>query len=169
MDWECVCGRGGGGGGVLHIRVSYCCKIIAHPASEEHMNVCKHTSYLISILQVSLFGDAIGIVSAAFYVLYLSIGRTLRTWLPIFAYVFPLFSLATITLALAALITEGAKFDTSTSGLFGQYVSWHYLWRTLYLGAVPGILGHVSFNALLKWLNPLIIALAGIFLFCSVP
>lgn len=114
-----------------------------------------------AVMQVSLFGDGMGVISASLYVSYLSIGRTLRSWLPIFAYVFPLFSLATLTLCLAALIIEGAKFDTSTSGLFGQYVSWHYLWRTLYLGAVPGILGHVSFNALLKWLNPLIIALAG--------
>lgn len=112
-------------------------------------------------LQVTIFGDAMGIVCSIFYVLYLSIGRTLRSWMPIFAYVFPLFTLGTITLCILALVFEGAEFNTTTKGLFGQYGSWHYLWRAFYLGAVPGIMGHVSFNTLLKWLNPLVIALAG--------
>ena len=81
--------------------------------------------------------------------------------MPIFAYVFPLFTLGTITLCILALVFEGAEFNTTTNGLFGQYGSWHYLWRAFYLGAVPGIMGHVSFNTLLKWINPLVIALAG--------
>ena len=102
-----------------------------------------------------------GIICVILYVFYLSIGRSLRSWMPLFAYVFPLFSLATITLGIAAVTVEGARFNTSTHGLFGQYGSWHYLWRSLYLGTVPGIVGHVSFNALLKWLNPLVITLAG--------
>lgn len=102
-----------------------------------------------------------GYVAAIFFVVYLTIGRTVRTWMPIFAYVLPVNAIAALVLSSAALATEGAGVNRTPNGIFGQYCSWHYLWRSAYLGVVPGILGHVSFNALLKWLHPLLIALPG--------
>jgi drug/metabolite transporter (DMT)-like permease len=35
-----------------------------------------------------------------------------------------------------------------------------YLGGVIYLAVVPGILGHTSFNALLKYIDPLVIALS---------
>ena len=63
----------------------------------------------------------------------------------------------------AALTFEGVGFDTSSSGLFGLFGSWAYLWKSLYLGIIPGVLGVVSFAAVLKWLQPLVVALPGEF------
>ena len=67
--------------------------------------------------------------------------------------------IAALTLCVAAMSSEGATLDMERNGLFGWLGSWHYCWRVVYLGVCPGILGHVSFNALLKYLNPLLIAL----------
>ena len=61
----------------------------------------------------------------------------------------------------AALVFEGVGFDTSPSGLFGLFGSWTYLWKSLYLGTIPGVVGIVSFTAVLKWLHPLVVALPG--------
>ena len=113
------------------------------------------------LLQVSIYGDAVGLVSAAVFVLYLSIGRHVRSWMPLATYVAPVNLLAALFLCCAAVVTEGAGFDRSQHGLFGYLSSWTYLWKSAYLGAVPGIAGHVTFNALLRWLHPLLIALAG--------
>lgn len=95
------------------------------------------------------------------FVLYLLIGRVLREWMPLFAYVLPVNLTAALSLCACAVLIEGAKFDASLGGIFGQLADWHYFWRCFYLASVPGIVGHVSFNALLKWLHPLILALPG--------
>jgi len=63
-------------------------------------------------------------------------------------------SLAQVLLC-ATLTFEGVSFDASPTGLFGLFGSWSYLWRSVYLGAIPGVVGMVSFTAVLKWLHPL--------------
>ena len=70
--------------------------------------------------------------------------------MPIFAYVLPVNAFAALSLCCAALISEGAGFNTTAQGLFGMYGSWHYLWRSLYLGAVPGLLPFLPLLAFLK-------------------
>lgn len=112
-------------------------------------------------LQVNLYADCIGLLSAAFFVVYLAIGRAMRSWMPIFAYVLPVNVVAALSLCCAAVLIDGAGFDMSPHGIFGYLGSWTYFWRSVYLGAVPGIVGHVTFNALLKWLHPLLLALPG--------
>ena len=79
-----------------------------------------------------------GLMSEVFFVVYLLIGRTLRSRMPIFAYVLPVNAIAALSLCCAALVYEGAGFNRTAQGLFGMCGSWHYLWRSLYLGAVPG-------------------------------
>ena len=102
-----------------------------------------------------------GLAAAIMFVNYLLIGRSLRTWMPIFAYVMPVNVMAAIALCICAMLFEGSSFNASVHGIFGQFGSSRYFLRCLYLALVPGILGHVSFNALLKWLHPLVIALPG--------
>ena len=112
-------------------------------------------------MQATVYGDVVGLAAAVTFVFYLMIGRSLRRWMPIFAYVLPVNAVAALALSGCAILVEGAKFDASKHGLLGAYSHWTYLWRCVYMAAIPGILGHVSFNALLKWLHPLLIALPG--------
>ncbi len=48
--------------------------------------------------------------------------------------------------------------SSGQSGVAGWITS-NYLPGVIYLAVIPGILGHTSFNALLKYLHPLAIAL----------
>lgn len=121
------------------------------------------------VLQATVYGDMMGLTASLMFVLYLLIGRSLRSWMPIFAYVMPVNVMAAISLCTFAIVLEDASFDASIHGIFGQFGKLHYFVPCFYLGAVPGILGHVSFNALLRWLHPLIIALPGKPLFAHQP
>ena len=114
---------------------------------------------LVCHVQATVYGDIMGLAGSILFTLYLLIGRSLRTWMPIFAYVLPVNGTAALGLCASAVVLEGAGFNGSLTGLFGQFFHWQYFWRCFYMAAVPGIVGHVSFNALLKWLHPLIIAL----------
>ena len=50
---------------------------------------------------------------------------------------------------------EGASFTRKgPPGVFG-WVDTHYLPAVAWLGAGPGIMGHTSFAALLRWMHPL--------------
>lgn len=63
-------------------------------------------------------------------------------------------------LTLAAVLLGGASaVAAGPSGAAGwlQYSRWYYV---AYLGVFPGILGHLSFNLLLKYMHPLAIALS---------
>lgn len=79
--------------------------------------------------------------------------------MPLFIYAAPVTLLGATELTIAAL-AEGSRFlHSGAGGLFGWAASLHYLPYVIYLGIVPGIIGHTGINALLKYMNPLIITL----------
>lgn len=63
-------------------------------------------------------------------------------------------------LTLTAVSFGGASVTASgRNGVAGWVTSSKFLPGVIYLAVIPGILGHTSFNALLKYLHPLAIAL----------
>lgn len=66
-----------------------------------------------------------------------------RRWMPIFVYGFAVTSLAAALLTLAGVLVEGSKvWAAGPKGTFGYVADTRYLPKIVYLGIVPGILGH---------------------------
>ena len=112
-------------------------------------------------MQVTLAGDFSAFLTSVFFCGYIIIGAHLRKWLPIFLYATPVTGFAAFLLAAAALtVGEATITGSGNTGLFGWVTDKAYLPKILYLAIIPGIVGHTGFNALLKWMPPLLIALA---------
>ncbi|KAK9786679.1 hypothetical protein WJX73_009946 [Symbiochloris irregularis] len=108
-----------------------------------------------------LIGDGMCAVAVLGFVAYFSIGKRLSTWVPLFAYMFLITSVAAAALSTAAVGAGEVGFShMGRQGLFG-WVDPQYLVGVGWLAAGPGFVGHTSFNALLKWMHPLTIALAS--------
>ena len=107
----------------------------------------------------SLEGDFAAFVGAVAVVGYLTAGRILREWMPLFVYAFPVTLLAAILLAISSIITEEASINNATSSfaVFG-WLSLSWLPYVFYLAIGPGIVGHTGINAVLKWFSPLLIS-----------
>ena len=113
--------------------------------------------------QPHVSGDLASLAAAAAIVGYLEIGRRLRRWMPLFVYACPVTGAAALMLTLAALATESAAADSAGvrgGVLLGWVLKWEYAACVVYLALGPGIVGHTGFNALLRWLTPLSVALA---------
>ncbi|GLC33755.1 hypothetical protein PLESTM_000107800 [Pleodorina starrii] len=121
--------------------------------------------------RVGLAGDLASLLASAVMVGYLSVGRRLRQWMPIFVYAFPVTAAAALALTLGGLALEPVSLGGAGSGgVFGWLVggsgsrsgsrSTHYGGWVLYLALGPGIVGHTGFNTLLRYLSPLTVALA---------
>jgi drug/metabolite transporter (DMT)-like permease len=118
------------------------------------------SSSAVSEEEVTVLGDLLALSASAAVIPYLLIGRKLRSWMPLFIYAAPVTLLAAFQLTLAAILVEGSKcFVSGSGGVFGWAGSMHFLPFVLYLGLVPGIIGHTGINALLKYMHPLIITL----------
>ncbi len=63
-------------------------------------------------------------------------------------------------LTLAAVGIGGASVVEAGKGGVAGWTQSGYLPGVAYLALVPGVLGHTSFNALLKYIHPLVIALS---------
>ena len=117
-------------------------------------------SSAVSEEEVTVLGDLLALSASAAIIPYLLIGRKLRAWMPLFIYAAPVTLLAALQLTIAAILFEGSKiFTAGSGGVFGWTASLHFLPFVLYLGFVPGIIGHTGINALLKYMHPLIITL----------
>lgn len=104
----------------------------------------------------TLSGDMTALLGAATVSVYLVIGRHLRAWMPLWIYTFAVIGVAYSTsLLLSFLLGE----NPSVSMVFG-FVQHPYLPYALYLGAGPGLGGHVMLNFLVKFVSPLTIATA---------
>ena len=104
----------------------------------------------------TLEGDMVALLGAATVSVYLVIGRHLRAWMPLWIYTFPVIGVAYLTsLGLLFLLGE----QPSVMGIFG-FLQLPFLPFALYLGARPGMSGHVILNYLVKYLPPLMIATA---------
>ncbi|KAG2435052.1 hypothetical protein HYH02_012049 [Chlamydomonas schloesseri] len=111
--------------------------------------------------QAGLAGDLASLLASAVMVGYLSVGRRLRQWMPIFIYAFPVTGSAALALTLGGLALEPVSLLGSGShGSLGWLTSAHYAPWVLYLALGPGIVGHTGFNTLLRYLSPLTVALA---------
>ena len=113
---------------------------------------------------VTLIGDFAAFIGAVAFVGYLTVGRLLRTQIPLFIYAFPVTFLASILLSLTSLIIEGATLDLLPSRLsvFGWYdIIW--LPAIAYLAFFPGIVGHTGINGVLRWFPPIFISVAVLF------
>lgn len=62
-------------------------------------------------------------------------------------------------LTVSAVSFGGASVASSGRTGVAGWITSKYLPGVIYLAVIPGILGHTSFNALLKYLHPLAIAL----------
>ena len=107
----------------------------------------------------SIEGDIAAFIGAITVVGYLTAGRILREWMPLFVYAFPVTLLAAILLAISSILTEEVSIDSATSSLavFG-WLSLSWLPYVFYLAIGPGIVGHTGINAVLKWFSPLLIS-----------
>eukprot|EP00192_Tetraselmis_astigmatica_P011905 CAMPEP_0117657192 /NCGR_PEP_ID=MMETSP0804-20121206/5201_1 /TAXON_ID=1074897 /ORGANISM="Tetraselmis astigmatica, Strain CCMP880" /LENGTH=418 /DNA_ID=CAMNT_0005463633 /DNA_START=448 /DNA_END=1704 /DNA_ORIENTATION=+ len=110
--------------------------------------------------RASISGDIASFVAAVAIAGYLSCGSKLREWMPLFVYALPVTGVAALLLSLSAMLGEHTElFQSGSIGMFGWAAS-GYWWKVVYLAACPGLLGHTAFNVLLKWMSPLVIALA---------
>lgn len=114
--------------------------------------------------EVSLLGDFAAFVGAVAIVGYLAAGRTLRKWVPLFVYAFPVTLVASILLAISSIFLEGTSVIGSIS--VSSTIGWAdlvWLPAIVYLAIFPGIVGHMGINGVLKYLNPLVISVAVLF------
>lgn len=108
---------------------------------------------------VSLYGDLLAFAGAVTVVGYLAIGRTVRGWMPLFMYAFPVTFISAILLTIWAVQVEGLAFNFDEfSGAFG-WLSTVWLGYVAYLALGPGLAGHTGINAVLRWIPPLVISM----------
>lgn len=110
----------------------------------------------------TLKGDLAAFLGAFAVSIYLVIGRSCRSWMPLWLYIFPVVVTSAISSMMFALLDseQPAKWSgLSETSVFG-FLNMCYFPYALYLGVGPGIAGHTVFNALLKYMSPLIISTA---------
>ncbi len=84
----------------------------------------------------------------------------MRNWMPLFSYSFPVMMIGSIVVGLASIVLENSKMlEISDYGIFG-WIQARVFWNVLYMGIVPGILGHTSVNFVVKHLAPVIVSVA---------
>ena len=105
---------------------------------------------VLSAAQVTVAGDISAFLTAVFFCGYIIIGSHLRKWLPLFLYASPATNFAALLVSAAALMCREATFAGSGNrGLFGWTTDESFLYKNLYLGVVPGLIGHPGLNAVL--------------------
>ena len=110
---------------------------------------------------VTLAGDAAAFLGAVAIVGYLTAGRVLREWMPLFVYAFPVTLIAAVMLALSAVWLEGAAWGAMPAA--AAVLGWSsivWLPYIAYLALGPGMVGHTGINAVLRWFPPLVISVA---------
>eukprot|EP00899_Mesostigma_viride_P028477 jgi/Mesvir1/8814/Mv02715-RA.1 len=109
--------------------------------------------------EVTLGGDTAALLAALAFVGYICIGRQLRAWMPLFLYAFAVTLISAITLSLYGLLRGSDLLSLSPHSIFG-WASKAWILHTLYLGLGPGLFGHTGFNFLVRYMSPLVVAMA---------
>lgn len=109
-----------------------------------------------SIVQPSWQGDLVAFSGAVTVSLYLTIGRELREWMPLWTYTFAVKGFAYLTSIALAICSD----ESLTWGDCFGFLKPKYLLPCFYLGLGPGILGHTLLNGLLRYLSPLTVSTA---------
>ncbi len=113
---------------------------------------------------VTAIGDAAAFAGAIAIVGYLIAGRTLRNWMPLFIYAFPVTILASLLLLISSLALEGTTISGEHSSLWAfGWTSATWLPLVAYLALGPGLVGHTGINAVLRWVSPLVISVSVLF------
>jgi drug/metabolite transporter (DMT)-like permease len=108
-----------------------------------------------------IWGDLASFLAAVAFCGYITVGRDLRSWMPIFVYTFPVTFTAALLLSLAGLAIDRHEFiGASHQGILGWTTSAHYAPYVVYLALGPGLVGHTGFNTLLRYMTTLTISLA---------
>jgi len=115
----------------------------------------------------TIYGDAVAFSGAVAVCVYLVIGRKVRSFLPIWLYVFPVIGFACLTCLFFFVCDYYASPNgnvdrdicTMRTILLG-FMDRGILPYVIYLGIGPGIFGHTMVNALLKYVSPLVVSTA---------
>ncbi|BFI20894.1 hypothetical protein MPTK1_7g17260 [Marchantia polymorpha subsp. ruderalis] len=112
-------------------------------------------------VEVSMLGDLAAFMGAVAFVAYISAGKHLRGWMPLYVYAFPVTAGAASILTLAGMSLEGLHHSPSgeISGPFG-WLRKEYVLLNLMLALGPGFVGHTGFNAVLRHCTALLVAMA---------
>ena len=116
------------------------------------------------------YGNALALAAALFVSIYLLIGRVVRRSMSWLSYMFPLYSVAAVSVVVVALIRDVP--------LFGYSVEFYVL--CLLMAVFPQIVGHGSFNYAVRYFHPALLGLltlaepvvasiAAYFLFAEIP
>jgi drug/metabolite transporter (DMT)-like permease len=114
--------------------------------------------------RVTVAGDLVAVVGALAMAIYLGVGGSLRKWLPLFLYTFPVTAMSALVSGLISLALE----DGVTFGGLGEAALFGFLGDGKRLGIVlaaafcSGILGHTLANFSLQHINPLVVSVAGL-------
>lgn len=112
---------------------------------------------------VTLAGDAAAFAGGAVIIAYLEGGARLRQWVPTFVFALPVTAVASLALGGLSLALEGAvAAGTGPAALFGFAGSPRRAALALAAAAVSGILGHTAMNAAVKFVSPLVLAVAAL-------
>tara|TARA_B100001113_G_scaffold153384_1_gene125508 strand:+ start:163 stop:1110 length:948 start_codon:yes stop_codon:yes gene_type:complete len=109
---------------------------------------------------VTLIGDIAAFAGAVAIVGYLSAGRELRSWMPLFVYAFPVTLFAAILLTSSSIIFEQSSWDSISSISTFGWIDMIWLPAIAYLAIGPGLVGHTGINGVLKWLPPIVISVS---------
>jgi drug/metabolite transporter (DMT)-like permease len=113
---------------------------------------------------ISLEGDFAAFLGALMFVLLLDAGRTLRQWMPLFIYTFPVTLTASISLGAASLIMEDTRFlGLGGNSWFGWAGGGPPLWYSLGGAAVAGMMGHLLCYLALLHIIPLVVSIMCLF------
>lgn len=107
---------------------------------------------------VSIVGDFVAFIAAFAIVSYMTLGRVLRTWMPLFIYTFLAWSFSAILLSVYACIDGAQLSGPSKTHLFGWAIpskdNVYVLWVGL-LVLIPGVCGAIGINYCLKLIDSL--------------
>jgi len=109
---------------------------------------------------VTVIGDLAAFSAAIAVVAHWHAGKILRRYQPVFVYSAPVTLWAAVLLTVVGYVAESCQLvGHDHHGVFGWLTSLHYAPFVIYLGCVPGIIGHQGFNTVLKYLSPLMVGL----------
>jgi hypothetical protein len=121
---------------------------------------------------------------------YLLVGRSLRQWMPVWLYMFPVVLAASVTCSVRTVVPATSNISQLSSLAMGEGVHWgdngplalaafgvfspsfilavlplhasvrHLLSQGLYLGGGAGVLGHTGLSFVLRYLSPLVVSTA---------
>ncbi len=110
--------------------------------------------------EVTLIGDLAAFAGAVAIVGYLSAGRELRSWMPLFVYAFPVTFFAAILLTISSIFFETSDWNQILSISTFGWIDMIWLPAIAYLAIGPGLIGHTGINGVLKWLPPIVISVS---------